>query len=223
MPSFFVVNFALAKRLDCAILVGMKSADLVLHKGIFSDTESGDRIISDYKKLKIFVDHLKGLGLKIVLTQGTYDMVHVGHGRYLREAKRHGDVLVVGVDSDAKVRKRKGPERPVVPQAERLEMLTHLRSVDLVALKELRYPKWHLIKTVRPDVLVATAATYSRSALQELKKYCGKVLVLAPMATTTTSAKIRLMQISTAKKVGQSLTPKLIKTIEEVLGEMDKR
>ena len=163
------------------------------------------------------VFHWRGLGLRIVLTQGSYDMVHIGHGRYLEDAKKMGDLLIVGVDSDKKIRSRKGPDRPVVPQVERLEMLTHLRPVDAVFLKELHHPKWALIKTIRPDVLIATKETYNKSQLKELNKYCKKVVVLEPRATTSTSAKIRLMQINTAKKLGQALTPKLIKTIEEVL------
>ena len=195
-------------------------ADIVLNKGIFAGVQSADRIIYDYKKVKKIVEHCRGLGLRIVLTQGTFDMVHIGHGRYLQEAKSHGDILIVGVDSDKKVRSRKGPERPVVPHDERLEMLTHLRPVDLVVLKEIHYPKYHLIKTVQPDVLIATEGTYDKNRLQEVKKLCAKVVVLKPQATTSTSAKIRLMQLNTAKKVGRSLTPKILKTIEDVLNEL---
>ena len=69
------------------------------------------------------VKHCRGLGLKIVLTQGSWDMVHIGHARYLEEAKRHGDFLIVGTDSDKKIRERKGPDRPVVPQDERLNIV----------------------------------------------------------------------------------------------------
>lgn len=198
----------------------MKHASLVKNKGHFSEHNSEGRIISDYKKVKTLIDHCKGLGLKVVLTQGTFDMIHVGHGRYLMEAKKHGDLLIVGVDSDKKVKHRKGPERPVVPQEERLEMLTHLRYVDIVFLKELNDPKWGLIKTINPDILIATKQTYDKKQLNELKKYCGKVVVLEPRATTSTSAKIRLLQIGTAKKLGQTLTPKIMKVIEEVLGDV---
>lgn len=198
----------------------MSQLNLVFNKGVLNTTRNNQRIIYDFQKLGKIVEHCKGLGLQIVLTQGTFDMVHVGHGRYLSEAKKHGDILIVGVDSDEKVKKRKGPERPVVPHTERLEMLTHLRPVDLVVLKELHHPKWHLIKTVRPDILIATKETYTKEKIKALEKYCGKVVVLEPMATTTTSAKIRLMQINAAKKVGHALTPKLIATIEEVLREI---
>ncbi len=178
------------------------------------------RWIKNLTQLESVVKSLKTLGLNIVLTQGTYDMVHIGHARYFEAAKKHGEVLIVGIDSDAKVRARKGPDRPVVPEAERLEMVTHQRSVDLVYLKEDKAPRWQLIKLVRPDVLIATKETYTKAELQELKKYCGKVVVLKPQATTSTSAKIRLLQIGTAKKLEQALTPKLIKTIQDVLNNV---
>jgi len=191
-----------------------------MNKGAFAHLGSSGKPLTDYKKIKSLIEHCKYLGMKIVLTQGSFDMIHVGHGRYLREAKKHGDLLIVGLDSDAKIKYRKGPERPVVPQEERVEMLMHLRYVDLVFVKELKDPKWSLIKAVRPDVLIATQTTYTKEKLKELKKYCGKVLVLEPMATTSTSAKIRRLQMSTAKKLGQALTPKLIKTIQDVLDEL---
>lgn len=196
----------------------MKDNIIATGKGVFSaEANPENRIFTDHKKLEQLIFHCRGLGLKIVLTQGTYDMVHIGHGRYLEEAKKRGDLLIVGVDSDKKVKSRKGPDRPVVPQDERLEMLTHLRSVDAVFLKELHHPKWSLIKAVRPDVLIATKQTYNKSQLKELKKYCKEVVVLEPRATTSTSAKLRLLQINTANKLGKTLTPKLIKTIEDVL------
>ncbi|MES2213727.1 MAG: adenylyltransferase/cytidyltransferase family protein [Patescibacteria group bacterium] len=191
-----------------------------MNKGTFTEMNSDGRVFTDYKKLKSLIEHCKALGLKVVLTQGTFDMIHVGHGRYLKEAKQHGDILIVGVDSDKKVRHRKGPERPVVPQEERLEMLSHLRYVDLVFLKELKDPKWSLIKAIRPDVLIATKQTYNAQQIKDLKEHCGKVVVLEPRATTSTSAKIRLLQIGTAKKLGQTLTPKLMKVIEDVLSEI---
>jgi rfaE bifunctional protein nucleotidyltransferase chain/domain len=158
-------------------------------------------------------------GKKIVLTQGSFDLVHIGHARYCEQAKSHGDVLIVGVDSDEKVRDRKGRNRPIVPQEERMEMLTHLRSVDYVVLKELRAKQYNLIKLIKPDVLVATTATYDQDTIKRLEKICGKVVVLEPMATTSTTAKIRLMQMNTANTIKDKMATKLIKTIEDVLAE----
>ena len=162
------------------------------------------------------VTKLREAGKKIVLTQGSWDMVHVGHARYLAEAKAQGDVLIVGVDNDEKVKVRKGPGRPVVPEAERLEMLTYLSAVDYVILKSADWPKFALIKAVQPDVLVATKDTYSDSKKHaEVQKLCGELIVLNPMATTSTSAKIRLVQLGAAKKI----ETKLLKAIEDVLAE----
>jgi D-glycero-beta-D-manno-heptose 1-phosphate adenylyltransferase len=177
---------------------------------VLTDAENIFPILKEYRKKK----------QKIVLTQGVFDLVHIGHARYCQEAKTYGDVLIVGVDSDEKVRSRKGPDRPIVPQEERLEMLTYLRAVDVVLLKDVNEPKWHYIKLIKPDVLVATKETYTSQQIKDLEAFCGKVVVLDPMATTSTSAKIRRLQIGAAKKIGDTLSNKLVKTIEEVLHEL---
>lgn len=183
-------------------------------------TDVAASILTDISKLQKRVDAYRKAGKKIVLTQGSFDMVHIGHARYCEEAKKHGDVLIVGVDSDDKVRARKGPDRPVVPEDERLEMLAYLRSVDLVVLKDLEWPKLHLIKTIKPDVLVATRDTYTPAKVKELHEWCKKVVVLEPMATTSTSAKLRRLQIGAAKKISATLSKRLIGAIEEVLQEL---
>lgn len=201
----------------------MPNDGLTINRGIFGlESNFNQRYFSDYRKLQDVINHCKGLGLKIVLTQGTYDMLHIGHARYFEEAKKHGDILVVGVDSDEKVRSRKGPDRPVVPQEERLEMVAHLRPVDVVVLKPHKATKWSLTKTIRPDVLIATRETYTKKQIKELEKFCGRVVVLEPRATTSTSAKIRRLQIATAHTLGKALTPKIIDVIEDVLGDLNK-
>lgn len=178
------------------------------------------KIILKAEDIKPIVEKLRTEGKKIVLTQGSFDIVHIGHGRYCEEAKKQGDVLIVGVDSDEKIRQRKGPDRPVVPQEERLEMMTYLSSVDYVVFKEAEAPKWNLIKLIRPDVLVATRETYTPEKIKELKLICGSVLVLDPRATTSTSAKIRRLQIGAAQKLTKKISKRLIGTIEQILEEL---
>lgn len=199
----------------------MKPKGLITNGGIFGlGSNFKDRFIPDFKVLEKTIEHCKGLGIKVVLTQGTYDMVHIGHARYFEEAKKHGDILVVGVDSDKKVKARKGPDRPIVPQEERLEMVTHLRAIDIVTIKEHNAPRWHLIKTVKPDVLIITKETndkYTKDEMKEIATYCGKVVILNPMATTSTSAKIRLLQLKIAKKFEKAIVPKLADMISETL------
>ena len=143
------------------------------------------------------VTDLKSQGKKIVLTSGTFDILHVGHGRYLIFARSLGDYLVVGVDSDAKVRDRKGPSRPVVDQNERVEMLSFLAAVDLLYVKPLGDPRWALIKAVKPDVLVISKRSdYSDEEIVELARYCGSIEVLESQAETSTTARIRSLIIS---------------------------
>lgn len=181
---------------------------------------NGYKIAKDYKLVADYVKQQRQRHKKIVLTQGSFDMLHIGHARYCKEAKSYGDILIVGVDSDQKIKKRKGEDRPIVPEDERLEMLTYLTSVDLAVLKKLSAPKWELIKIIKPDVLIATKETYKPEQIEELEKICGQVVILDPMAVTSTSAKIRLLQMGAAKKIESVLTNKLIRTIEEVLSEL---
>lgn len=184
------------------------------------DAPNGHKIAKDYDDVADFVKKQRRTKKKIVLTQGSFDMLHIGHARYCREAKEHGDVLIVGVDSDEKIRTRKGEGRPIVPQDERLEMLAHLEYIDQVVLKRHNMPKWELIRLIKPDVLIATKETYNQEQIKALEEFCGKVVVLKPMATTSTSAKLRLVQIEAAQKIQKTLTNKLINTIEEALSEL---
>lgn len=95
-------------------------------------------------------------GKTIVFTNGCFDILHVGHIRYLREAARQGDILVVGLNSDRSVRELKGSGRPVIRQADRAEMLCALEFVDYVVIFDESTP-YELIKCIRPDVLVKGA------------------------------------------------------------------
>lgn len=96
---------------------------------------------------------LRSAGKKIVFTNGCFDLLHVGHVRYLQEARRLGDILVVGVNSDASVRRLKGPTRPVQIENDRAEILAALGCVDFSVLFTEDTPL-NLIKQVLPDILV---------------------------------------------------------------------
>lgn len=189
---------------------------MAINAGIFGDgTNLQDRYITDYTKLAEQVKLWKQLGLRIVLTSGTYDLFHVGHAEYLERAKQQGDLLIVGVDSDAKVRERKGPSRPVVGEMERVRILAHLRHVDAIILKPAKEKPNALIKLIRPDVLVLSKTTKHKNAdISEKKKYCGKVVLLQPQAETSTSAKVRLLHVSGADNFAKEITPKLSALIE---------
>ncbi len=95
-------------------------------------------------------------GARIVFTNGCFDLLHVGHVRYLREAKRMGGLLVVGINSDESIRRLKGPSRPVQPERDRAEILAALECVDYVVSFDQDTPL-ALIERLRPDVLVKGA------------------------------------------------------------------
>jgi D-beta-D-heptose 7-phosphate kinase/D-beta-D-heptose 1-phosphate adenosyltransferase len=96
---------------------------------------------------------LRSAGLRLVFTNGVFDLLHVGHVRYLTQARALGDALVVAINSDETVRKLKGGSRPVFNQAERAEILAALRVVDYVTVFDDVSPR-SLIATLLPDVLV---------------------------------------------------------------------
>ncbi|MEJ2696079.1 MAG: D-glycero-beta-D-manno-heptose 1-phosphate adenylyltransferase [Candidatus Sulfobium sp.] len=108
--------------------------------------------IQDRNNLRKICRSLKVSGMRIVFTNGCFDILHKGHVRYLRRARKLGDVLVVGVNSDSSVRRIK-PGRPINPDKDRAEVLAALSMVDYVTIFSESTP-YRLIKTLRPDVLV---------------------------------------------------------------------
>jgi rfaE bifunctional protein nucleotidyltransferase chain/domain len=167
-----------------------------------------DRYISDRQDLVSVIKILKDAGYRIVLTQGVYDLFHVGHKRYLEHAKSHGDILVIGVDTDELTRKMKGPNRPFDQLNDRLEILTSLRAVDIVTTRDHDEHMYDLIRTIRPDVLIMshTTKTFSDKDRLNLLKYCGEIQVLPAQASTTTTAKLRRMMIDGAEQLAGRIT-----------------
>jgi D-glycero-beta-D-manno-heptose 1-phosphate adenylyltransferase len=105
------------------------------------------------EQISEFCRRLRAQNKKIVFTNGCFDILHLGHVRYLADARKLGDVLFVGLNSDSSVKGLKGPTRPVQNQADRAEILLSLKMVDAVSVFDEPTPL-ELIKLVRPDVLV---------------------------------------------------------------------
>ena len=103
-----------------------------------------------------WVEHQRHDGLKIVFTNGVFDILHPGHVRYLQDARREGDLLVVGVNSDRSVRAIKGPGRPINPENERAELVAALSSVNAVVIFDEVDPQ-QIISRLQPDVLAKGA------------------------------------------------------------------
>jgi D-beta-D-heptose 7-phosphate kinase/D-beta-D-heptose 1-phosphate adenosyltransferase len=104
-----------------------------------------------------FVGEQRAADRRVVFTNGVFDILHPGHVRYLADAKAHGDVLIVGVNSDASVRRlEKGPDRPLNPELERAEVLAALRVVDAVVVFDEDTPH-EIVSALQPDILAKGA------------------------------------------------------------------
>ena len=103
-----------------------------------------------------FIDRRRRSGAAIVFTNGVFDLLHPGHVRYLQQARALGDALVVGLNSDASVRRNKGPERPINSENERAEILAALDCVDAVVIFDEDTPA-EIVHACQPDVLVKGA------------------------------------------------------------------
>ena len=109
--------------------------------------------IKSFDEIRRIVQHQRAEGKKIVFTNGCFDILHVGHVKYLQEAKSFGDILIVGLNSDASVKRLKGESRPVNTQEDRAYILAALEAVDYVVIFDDDTPQ-DLIKLVSPDILV---------------------------------------------------------------------
>ena len=147
------------------------------------------------KKLLAVVQQLKRRGKIIVTTNGVFDLLHVGHVRYLREAKKLGDVLVVALNSDSSTHALKGPTRPLNAAQDRAEVLAALQSVDLVTIFSERDPR-ALLNRVKPHVHVK-GGDYKLHDLPErdvVEENGGRVVLIKPSrgySTTATIARTR--------------------------------
>ena len=135
-------------------------------------------------------------GHRIVFTNGCFDLMHAGHVRYLDQARRLGDLLLVGVNTDASVRSlNKSPARPIVPELQRAEVLAALASVDYVVLFDEPDPR-RLIAEVQPDVLVkggdwAVADIIGRDIVERRGGLVTTIPLVAGLSTTALIEKIK--------------------------------
>lgn len=116
---------------------------------------SKDKIVA-LSKVKSLSSRLKSRKKKIVFTNGCFDLIHIGHVKYLERAKAFGDILIVGVNSDSSMKKIKGSKRPIMGQNDRAGIVAGLESVDYVTIFNEATP-FKLIRSIRPDVLVKGA------------------------------------------------------------------
>jgi rfaE bifunctional protein nucleotidyltransferase chain/domain len=141
-------------------------------------------------------DHHAREGRRVVFTNGVFDILHPGHVRYLTEARRHGDVLVVAVNSDRSVRSIKGPDRPINPEAERAEIVAALAVVDAAVVFDQDTPH-EIVSLLQPDVLVKGADwPADRIVGRDIVEARGGVVIRVPIEQghSTTNIVDRLKQ-----------------------------
>ena len=133
------------------------------------------------------VEEWRRAGERIILANGAFDLLHVGHVRYLRRARNQGDVLVVGLNTDRSVKEIKGEKRPVVPEKERAEILAALESVDYVVPFDEPNPL-RLIEALKPNVLVK-GADWSKSRIigRDIVEKIGGRVVRIPLVAGASS------------------------------------
>lgn len=139
-------------------------------------------------------DQLKAKGKKVVFTAGSWDLIHAGQCRYLEKARAEGDVLVVGVSSNDAIRKVKGPNKPILDEKIRAEMLTYLQSVDFVTI----LPEPSCVPTLgllQPEVFITVREDWTRDYKESkeykiVMKYGGTVQVVDRQSTAISTTKI---------------------------------
>jgi len=140
--------------------------------------------------LRGIIKDLKTEGKRIVFTNGCFDLLHLGHVRYLEKAKSLGDILVVGVNSDRSVQSLKGPGRPILPEEERAEILSGLACVDYLTIFNELTP-FELISSLQPHILVKGGDwTKETTVGKEVVERSGGEVVILPLVEGSSSSNI---------------------------------
>lgn len=144
--------------------------------------------IKKIKELRALASRLKSEGKKVVFTNGCFDILHFGHVQYLENAKKKGDVLIVGINTDSSVRRIKGNLRPIINEKDRARVIAGLESVDYVVLFNEDTP-FKTIQAVRPDILLK-GANWNKNKIvgaDFVLKYGGQIITakLAKGRSTT--------------------------------------
>ena len=150
-----------------------------------------------FEDLERLGEELRSENKIVVLANGAFDMLHVGHIRYLEDAKKYGDILLVAVNSDDSVKMSKGDKRPIIPEKERVEMISALEFVDFVTIFNQKEVS-EVIKKLKPDYH-AKGTDYTQESVPEkeiVESYGGKVIITGdPKDHSTTDIVAKLREI----------------------------
>jgi cytidyltransferase-like protein len=177
-----------------------------------------DRFVPDHAELASLLAQLREMGCAVVFTMGVWDLFHIGHAEYIQRGNAEHIIMVVGVDTDALTRQRKGPKRPIVPEGERQRVLSHLRSVDIITPQ---YEFNQLYQIVRPDVQIISTSTKDLPAnIDHITQYCVHLVNLEPQAETSTTARVRGLALDGSLTAIEQVSNKLLRALEEARNEL---
>ncbi|MGM0437081.1 MAG: D-glycero-beta-D-manno-heptose 1-phosphate adenylyltransferase [Bacillota bacterium] len=148
--------------------------------------------LKDISELKNIVNEYKKENKKVVFTNGCFDLLHIGHIRYLYKAKEFGSILVVALNSDKSVRNLKGKNRPIINEKERAELLSALEMIDYITIFDDLTCK-NILKTLKPDIYVK-GGDYTRETLPEwpvVADYGGEVKLVNEIKGQSTTSLIK--------------------------------
>ena len=213
----FVAALTLARSaglpLTASLDLAQAAADVVVHQPGTSvcSTAQLSRYLASFADTALSVDELaqeleghRSQGQRIVLTNGCFDVLHKGHTRYLNQAKQLGDILVVALNSDASVRRLKGPDRPINTEADRAAVIAALSCVDYVTVFDTPTAS-PLIRRLRPEVY-AKGGDYTPEMLEEtgaVEECGGRVAILDYVAERSTSAVVNRIRAGEGAGPGQ--------------------
>ncbi len=179
-----------------------------------------ERHIPNHEDLVQVISELRSSDCVIAFITGVWDLFHIGHAEYLQKGrdeavKLYPDryvILVVGYDSDAFTRLRKGEGRPIVPEDERARVLGHVRAVDIITPQR---EEDQLFKLIPHDVRIISESTKDLPALERIRSVCEHLVNLPPQAETSTTARVRRLAFDGFSRLSEEIT----KAIEKVKRE----
>ena len=148
-------------------------------------------------ELESWANSQRGAGARIVLANGAFDMLHVGHLRYLQSARSEGDIMLVAINSDSSVKKAKGPARPIVPEDERQELVEGLACVDFTVLFADATVEG-IIRAIKPNVH-AKGTDYTAESVPEgelVRSLGGRVAIVGDPKDHSTTGLVAKLKIS---------------------------
>lgn len=180
-------------RPGTAVVTRADMLDEMLNGG---SPENRPGTVENWDELARLVALEKAAGKRVVFANGVFDLLHAGHVALLKEARSLGDVLVVGVNSDASTSRLKGPTRPLQPQADRMAVLNAVRYVDFVTVFEQDTPR-NLIRTIQPDIIVKGSDYKPKQVVggEDAKAWGGRVHIVSLLDGVSTTKLAQGIQV----------------------------